>query len=428
MLGQSRSNILCFLTGTLTLGMLGATFVASASMFLIGFLCLVDFNTPDSGLNSKSTLVFNKDFFVLFKRFWLQYSFSAFSLCIVLVFITWGYSENKAYLLERVRIKIPFLGTYLAFFILPKVSNITLKHLLIVFITIMGISEIVVLMNYIMDYKNINIDIGRGGYIPTPNNHIRYSILVAFSLFFGIEMLLNAKKFDLQKESLFIKISLIFGFVAIHIITVRSGLIVFYSVGLLRVAAYIWSQKKWKYLVYLSFATSTVVFVSYQFIPSLRHKIDYTLWDIQMYKSGTIAKYSDGERLTSIEVGIEIAKPHKIWGVGYGDMYDEIKYYYYSQHPNLLVNLPHNQFVTTYTGAGIVGVLLLIIGLFVPLYIQIKRGNWLFIMVQLSLLISFLFESTIENTLGVTIMTFWGALFLNYGKNEANDIAYQASK
>jgi O-antigen ligase len=411
MLGQPRSNILCFLTGTLTLGMLGSTFLTSASMFFIGFLSLADFQN--------NRLQFNKDFFPLLKRFWGNYAFSAFTLCILLVFITWGYSANKSYLLERARIKLPFFGTFLAFFILPKVGNLTLKYILFIFITIIAVSELVVLTNYFFDFKNINIEIGQGGYMPTPSNHIRYSILVAFSLLFAIELWINAIKFDIKKEVLVLKLSIALGLVAIHVITVRSGLFIFYVVALIRIIAYIWSQKKWIYFLYFICLGSVFLFLSYRYIPSLKEKVSYTLWDMEMYQKGTILKYSDGERFTSIEAGLEVGKINKTLGVGYGDMYDEIKYYYYSHHPELSVIIPHNQFVTTFAGAGFVGLVLLLIGLFVPLYLQIKNSNWFFIMVILSMILSFIFESTIENTLGVTIMAYWAALFLNFGKNES---------
>ena len=49
------------------------------------------------------------------------------------------------------------------------------------------------------------------------------------------------------------------------------------------------------------------------------------LWDVHLYQWDKGATYSDSERLISLSVGLDIVKDHPIFGVGAGNLRQEVK-------------------------------------------------------------------------------------------------------
>jgi hypothetical protein len=101
---------------------------------------------------------------------------------------------------------------------------VTLSMVLLAFFT-----SVWVLLNFYQHHDLYLDNFGKGGVLPTPTNHIRYSMIIASSLvlcfFFAIE---NWKLKYAWERWIYTSLSLYF-FIFLHIVSVRTGLVVAYA-------------------------------------------------------------------------------------------------------------------------------------------------------------------------------------------------------
>ena len=134
--------------------------------------------------------------------------------------------------------------------------------------------------------------------------------------------------------------------------------------------------------------------------------------DVKRFIDGeNVNHYSDGNRLLSIKLGLEIGNVNPILGIGIGDLEKEIFSKYENNYPEILPEVrltPHNQYVYVYAACGAIGLLLFLISTLYPLFSKESYSNYLFLSIYIILLSSFLSEATIENQLGTAIfITFY---------------------
>ncbi|MCH8330682.1 MAG: hypothetical protein IH946_04765 [Bacteroidetes bacterium] len=107
---------------------------------------------------------------------------SLFFLYLISVF----WSDDLFYLAERLRIKLPFLILPLAFISFRSFSKRTYFAILYVFLLVMFFTSVVTFFNYLMNFEDINLSYRVAKVLPTPINHIRFSLMLAFSIIIGI--------------------------------------------------------------------------------------------------------------------------------------------------------------------------------------------------------------------------------------------------
>ncbi len=99
-----------------------------------------------------------------------------------------------------------------------------------------------------------------------------------------------------------------------------------------------------------------------------------------------------------------IIKEHPVWGVGTGDVRDELQKQYEIRGMTTSAQLrhnAHNQYLETWLGTGIFGLLALLAMLFVPLWVGVKKGDWLVVGFLSLCSVSFMFESMLNTIAGV---------------------------
>lgn len=105
---------------------------------------------------------------------------------------------------------------------------------------------------------------------------------------------------------------------------------------------------------------------------------------------------------------IAVISENTILGVGCGDLKDALKLQYEKSNfeTGVKFNLnPHNQYLHTTVGTGVVGLILLIAMLFIPFFVAIKKKNW-FIAACLSVFImNTVTESVLEVQNGILLFT-----------------------
>lgn len=145
--------------------------VGSRALASIGMIALV------------VTGVFSQSFTQTLRTYFSRKEMWIISLFFFIVLISGFYSDNKTEWLVWVRIKLPYLFLPIAMAGLPKLTERTFTLILYAFVLIMFISAVFILGNYALHYTQITEAFTRGSAIPMPFSHIRYTLMLAFSLF-----------------------------------------------------------------------------------------------------------------------------------------------------------------------------------------------------------------------------------------------------
>lgn len=320
-----------------------------------------------------------------------------------LVVISLAWSENLKVGFRWLQLKIPFIVFPLLFMMMPKLSKQLLDRLFYFLILLMAVTCIPVLYNYWTNYDAVNLLLSQGQHIPVPSNHIRFSMLMALAIIaagylFQIRFVLRY-----SWERLLLGGMGVFLVFMIHLLSVRTGIVLLYGTLFFFVLhSFFRTKSLLRNLVFIALLILGPL-IAYQALPSLKSKINYAAWDFGKYKEGRVENYSDSERIVSIQAGLDIARKAPILGVGAGDLKDNLKSFYSTYHPKLKMKLPHNQFVTVTASYGLIGLLFFLFSIIKPLFYRQFYKNALFLGFNLFIIGSMLFESTLDTNYGITI-------------------------
>ncbi len=404
-----RKQLTRFCLGLGLVSLVYSPFLLSVSMFGLVLLAFFDISPEHKPILSPS----------LRKKwdgFWGAPSFWALLLVFFTIFFSGLYSDNFDYWFERSRIKLPFLGLPIAFFFLPKLSQKDYRKIALFYILVMVISAIGVTINYGLDFDRINTLIGQGQHIPVPRNHIRFSLGIAIAVILSIGLYFDASPL-FKKQKLVVGLIGVLLFFFQHILAVRSGMLGVY-LGLLVFVIKSLSIRKYRSLGILSIAFIIILpYLGQKYIPSLKRKVGYMLYDWKMRQEGQASQYSDSGRIASIKAGLKIGHSQPALGVGAGDLHQEMDKYLnvYQQKKGLI---PHNEYVFYYAATGIMGLVLFLFGVLTPIFWRKHYQNALFLSIQVILLLSFFVEATLETSTGTGYYLFWSLLGLLFVSND----------
>jgi O-antigen ligase len=352
-----------------------------------------------------------------FTHFWQNKALIALIIPFLLVLCSGLWSENTGYWLERLRIKLPFLILPLAFANLPPLSKKQFSSIFYVFLIAFSIFCGRHLFFYYQHFEEINHGLGQGIPIPTNWNHISFTTMAVFALLGGLELWKDNFYWKNKFERFLILCLTIFLFVAIHILSVRSAIIILYICLIIKLIHIIFYQKQWKIGLLSLAILTTIPFIAYQTIPSLKQRIAYAIWDYDQYKRGDLDQKSDSERITSLKMGLAACQQNPILGVGYGDIMDEVGRQYTLSFPKLEIREPHSFWLFSLAGTGIIGTLIFLIAFFTHWLAEKRYRIALFSLLHILILFTNSIDFVIEGTYGAVFYAFFVALFVSKRKN-----------
>ena len=346
------------------------------------------------------------------------------SLYLLIVVISGIYSENKADWMNWVRIKLPFLALPIAFAPLSRFDSKKLTVLLYGFMLAFFVSTSLVLGNYFVHFESMTNSFSQGTQIPIlfkDISHIRYTLMLAFSFFCAV-YLVQQQLFLISKKERWLQLAYaIFVFVALHILSVRSGLLALY-LGLFYLAINeIFRRKQLVLGGAILLAMVILPYLAYQFVPSLHNKIGYMNFDLERYQKGDINEHSDAMRLLSMNIGLQIWHQNPVIGIGAGDLETESNKIYAQQYPQISDynrRIPHNQFIWVLATTGVLGLALFLTAFFLPLLSQGYYKYGLIFILHLMLFSSFFTEDTFEEQMGCGFYLIFLLILMNYFKRE----------
>ncbi len=156
-------------------------------------------------------------------------------------------------------------------------------------------------------------------------------------------------------------------------------------------------------------------------IQKIIHKL---FWEFnEAIESGRYKGNSVTSRLVFAVTGLKVASNNFIFGVGIGDVKEEMLKEY-KRRPNYqeeqFFQSAHNQFITTAVGLGFVGLSVLVFSMFYLLRSYSGSMRYLFLLIQGILIFSMFWEDTLETQAGVAIFSLSLNIFLFENKSGYN--------
>ncbi len=347
-----------------------------------------------------------------FRNFWQNRTLIALTVPFLLVLMSGFWSENSIYWLERLRIKLPFLILPLAFANLPPLSKKQFLTIFYVFLIAFSVLCGRHLVFYAQHFEAVNNGLGQGIPIPTNWNHISFATMAVFALLGGLELWKENFYWTYKNERFLILGLTVFLFIAIHILSVRSAILTLYICLFFKLLELIFIKKRWKIGIVSLLILTTIPSIAYRTIPSLRQRIDYAIWDFDQYKHGDLTQKSDSERITSLKMGLAAFQQSPIFGVGYGDIMDEVGQQYAVYFPKLAVREPHSFWLFSLAGTGVVGTLLFLWAFATHWFSEKRYQVTLFSLLHFLILFINTIDFVVEGTYGAVFYAFFVALFL----------------
>jgi O-antigen ligase len=364
--------------------------------------------------------------FSAFKSYLARKELLFLSLFLAIVVFSGIYSADKESWLNWVRVKLPYVALPLAFAPIARLSEKKFTAIISGFVAILSLSALVVLINYLANYQVIAQSIGRGSAIPIPFphshiSHIRYTLMLAFAFFCCWYLVEQKKTVFNQSEKWLQGLIMLFLFVALHILTVRSSLLALYLGMLVMLLRQIVIRKNYVMGFGLLLLMLIIPYIGVKTIPSWKSKMEYMDYDKNQFLSGNVGTLSDGVRWLSMQGGLTLAKKNIWLGVGAGDLKSEMENFYASAYPQLGESdhkLPHNQLIWTLATTGVIGLDLFMLAFLFPLFVNGHYKNWLFVIFHLILFSSFFTEATLEEQIGTGFYLTLLLVLLNHYKRE----------
>lgn len=358
---------------------------------------------------------------VTLKKYFQTKELVVIALYLVIVLISGLYSENTADWLKWVRIKLPFLALPLAFAPVKRLDGKKFVFVLYGFMLTFFVCTLLVLGNYFLHYESMTASFRIGTQIPMPFSHIRYTLMLAFSFFCAL-YLFKEQSFVWGPKEKWLQLAYAgFVFIALHILSVRSGLVALY-LGLFYIAiTEIFRRGHYLAGAVVILLLVALPFIAYHVVPSLHNKIDYMHYDLGQYQQGKINENSDAMRLLSMQIGLQIWQQHPLTGIGAGDLETETNKIYEHQYPQISVanrRIPHNQFIWVLASTGLFGFALFLTAFFYPLLANRYYQYALLLILNLMIFSSFFTEDTFEEQMGSGFYLIFLLLLMNHFKRE----------
>ena len=245
---------------------------------------------------------------------------------------------------------------------------------------------------------------------PLDNDHVRFSWLVSISITLGGWLFIEKKTIVSRfYVSLFVIIE-IWLIIYLHILAARTGILCFYAMILFLAGYLLFKRSKIRTGLAIVILVVSLPIISWFVFPTFQNRIKYVLYDASyILKSSYLPGSNDGMRFFSIKGGLNILSHHPVIGVGFGDIRNEMNAWYENNIPEMLDKdklYPSSEWVVYGAGCGIIGVIIFSIVMLIPFFTRYHRNNVLWLLLNISVFLSLLFDIGLEVQYGVFLYSF----------------------
>lgn len=325
---------------------------------------------------------------ILLRRLWPFFAFFG------LILISGFWSANTERWLSLLRVNLPYLMMPLAFSLWPKVLWRHSVPIITQFFWAGGVLSLYILYLVISPGTDIAGEIASGGYLPVPVHHVRTSLFMVVGLLAGWNQLSVQNN---RRRRMIYGVVMLVLLTGLHLLAVRTGLILGYAGTVMFFLLHEKYRSRWGWM-WLG-GMLVVLIIVFIFSPTLSEKWNYWIEDWRNMDSHSWWFYSDAMRWKSNEMGWYVAMQDIWWGVGMGDVRDEMTLQFLQRENLYSEHYPHNLWITVMAGTGIAGLMVSNIALAV-LGIRQWRSGPLWFVLFLMFMASCLVETTLFSSLG----------------------------
>ncbi|MDE3236838.1 MAG: O-antigen ligase family protein [Bacteroidota bacterium] len=247
---------------------------------------------------------------------------------------------------------------------------------------------------YVLHMKEAALRYGMGQSLPTfmDTDHVRYGLFVCS----GFLLLLSNSVFQKKWQYLF---TVLLG-CTIVFLSVRTAWVALIIILLFHFAGSI----RWYYFFAAILLFALACFAAYEWIPTIHQKINYSIYDWQMYRSNSYTPdFSDGARRTINHIAWQTIREQHQYNVGWNEVPFILNSSFHRQYPTAQLNYgwPFNQYLFWWLGSGFWGMLLFVSWLMYPSLIFSKKKNKAALSWTLVIAASCFAESTLNFQYGV---------------------------
>lgn len=390
-----RNWILPVTIGLMLAGLFFSRFLLSASMILF-IVASFQFNNPVNQLKS----FFNQPILV------------GISLLFLLPFISGLWSQDIDTWVSVIRIKLPLLLLPLAFasnYFIHKKNWVTLSVILILLTA--GATW------WSMWHYLVDMDAVHSGYLqaktmvtPLQNDHVRFSWMVSAGILLAAYLVWQKNKLPLQVKAAWI-ILIIWLIVYLHILAARTGLICFYAMCFIGIMYFIFKKQNIKRSIVALLFLVAIPVLAYFVFPTFQKRVQYNLYDLSVYnKQVYMPGSNDGMRLISIRAGWQVMNNAPFTGVGFGDIHAKTVEWYDHHYPEMIPDdkiYPSSEWMMYGGGTGWIGLFIFLVAMATPFFISPLNQSPVWLMLNVSAALSFLFDIGLEVQYGVFLYSFF---------------------
>ncbi|MBW7912833.1 MAG: hypothetical protein H3C54_03830 [Taibaiella sp.] len=344
-------------------------------------------------------------------REWAKNKWWLLGLAWIGMYIISGlWSQNLQQWSYPVSVKLPILILPLAFGLLPSFNSRQLTVFTVIssilFLSSVGYSMYFLVSDpayYIEQYRFSKV-------LPTLAGHdyIRYSLSTALFIIWCFYMHKNLQS---KWAKWFVGITIIILCIHIHVVAVKTGLLVLYLFFFCQ-AIYIAFRKKFIVGFGIIAIMAITAISAYKYVPTFEQKVNYFRYSWKVFEHGNFdSDYSDIGRLISYDITFKLMPDYLVAGAGIGDLPDVMKEGYskwYSKVPEFQQLKPHNQFMIVALGCGIPALLIFIAWVLYPLrWVKGNRHGFFVFAIWLVMLVPLMVEPFLELQLGVYVYLFF---------------------
>ena len=338
----------------------------------------------------------------------------------MIYFLSFFNSSNHIEYLNVIKNKLPFLFLPLSLLSVKSISRKALFYIETYFILCCLLSSFWSFYEYSKNIELYTRLYGQGRVIPTLIHHVAFAVLLCIVVLVIIK---NLQSNHPKKIKLIYFLLLIWFVYFIHVLAVRTGILLLYVSILVFVIISLFTHKDKRVSLFIFLVLVVTGYISLQKIPTIKSKIAYTVYGLSQYKNNTdtINQVSDPRRILSDKIGIELLKKNKLFGVGVGDIKDEMAAIYSARYPRFKIDVYshiHNQYLYSMCGVGLISGVIFCIFLFFPIIFFIRKKYLYFSLAYTILLLVMFWEPFLEIQTGTSI--FLIVCSLGFIKEEKN--------
>ncbi|MBP7498128.1 MAG: O-antigen ligase family protein [Bacteroidales bacterium] len=199
----------------------------------------------------------------------------------------------------------------------------------------------------------------------------------------------------------------------IVLLSSKSGIFSFLLIFIFFIFYYTVKIRKIKRSILILFVALSLFFCLYKIFPYSFGRIEIAKKTLEMTKISANTSDGTSERILIWKTSLEIIRENFLFGVGTGDIKDELMRKYKEKKMTTAYNLKlnaHNQYLQSFIATGFLGFIIFLSSLILPAIIAIRQKNIIYLMFIFLVAFNFLFESMLEVQAGVVFYAFFNSL------------------